>query len=195
MTIYKQVLACCFALLPLSVVAQVGEFRKDLAVGVNGGYVLSSVGFTPKVPQDMLGGATFGITARYTCEKYFSSICAIVAELNYAQIGWKEKILTLKDEPVPLLTDETQTLQYSRKMSYIQIPILARLGWGRERKGFQAFAQVGPQIGFFLSDKIETNFDVRDPAFNPNPDKNGKLSPDYQYDRLWCGFCRGLGVQ
>ena len=56
MTIYKQVLACCFALLPLSVVAQVGEFRKDLAVGVNGGYVLSSVGFTPKVPQDMLGG-------------------------------------------------------------------------------------------------------------------------------------------
>lgn len=173
MTIYKQVLACCFALLPLSVVAQVGEFRKDLAVGVNGGYVLSSVGFTPKVPQDMLGGATFGITARYTCEKYFSSICAIVAELNYAQIGWKEKILTLKDEPVPLLTDETQTLQYSRKMSYIQIPILARLGWGRERKGFQAFAQVGPQIGFFLSDKIETNFDVRDPAFNPNPDKTG----------------------
>ena len=184
MTIYKQVLACCFALLPLSVVAQVGEFRKDLAIGVNGGYVLSNVGFTPKVPQDMLGGATFGITARYTCEKYFSSICAIVAELNYAQIGWKEKILTLKDEPVPLLTDETQTLQYSRKMSYIQIPILARLGWGRERKGFQAFAQVGPQIGFFLSDKIETNFDVRDPAFNPNPDKNGKLSPDYQYGSL-----------
>ena len=184
MTIYKQVLACFFALLPLSVVAQVGEFRKDLAIGVNGGYVLSSVGFTPKVPQDMLGGATFGITARYTCEKYFSSICAIVAELNYAQIGWKEKILTLKDEPVPLHTDETQTLQYSRKMSYIQIPILARLGWGRERKGFQAFAQVGPQIGFFLSDKIETNFDVRDPAFNPNPDKNGKLSPDYQYGSL-----------
>ena len=171
MTIYKQVLACCFALLPLSVAAQVGEFRKDLAIGVNGGYVLSNVGFVPKVPQGMLGGATFGITGRYTCEKYFSSICAIVAEMNYAQIGWKEKILTLKDEPVPLLTDETQSLQYSRKMSYLQIPVLARLGWGRERSGVQAFVQLGPQIGFFLSDKIETNFDVRDPAFNPNPDK------------------------
>ena len=170
MTIYKQVLACCLALLPLSVAAQVGEFRKDLAIGVNGGYVLSNVGFVPKVPQGMLGGATFGITGRYTCEKYFSSICAIVAEMNYAQIGWKEKILTLKDEPVPLLTDETQTLQYSRKMSYLQIPVLARLGWGRERSGVQAFVQLGPQIGFFLSDKIETNFDVRDPAFNPNPD-------------------------
>ena len=98
MTIHKQVLACCFALLPLSVAAQVGEFRKDLAIGVNGGYVLSNVGFVPKVPQGMLGGTTFGITGRYTCEKYFSSICAIVAEMNYAQIGWKEKILTLKDE-------------------------------------------------------------------------------------------------
>ena len=58
---------------------------------------------------------------------------------------------------------------------------LARLGWGRERNGFQGFFQVGPQIGFFLSDKAETNFDVRDPAFNPNPDQSGKLSPDYQY--------------
>ena len=55
MTIYKQVLACLFALLPLSVVAQVGEFRKDFAIGVNGGYVLSNVAFTPKVPQGMLG--------------------------------------------------------------------------------------------------------------------------------------------
>jgi hypothetical protein len=184
MTIYKQVLACILAFLPLSMAAQVGQYRSDFAIGVNGGYVLSSVAFTPKVPQDMLGGATFGITGRYTCEKYFSCICAIVTEINYAQIGWKEKILTLQDEPVPLHTDPTQNLQYTRKMSYIQVPVLARLGWGRERKGFQAFAQVGPQLGFFMSDKAETNFDVRDPAFNPNPDKNGNLSPDYKYGNL-----------
>ena len=184
MTIYKQILACFFALLPLGVVAQVGQYRNDFAIGVNGGYVLSNVAFTPKVPQGMLGGATFGITGRYTCEKYFSSICAIVAEVNYAQIGWKEEILTLKDQPVPLHTDPSQNLYYSRKMSYIQVPVLARLGWGRERSGFQAFVQVGPQLGFFLSDKAETNFDVRDPAFNPNPDKNGKLSPDYKYGDL-----------
>ena len=39
MTIYKQVLGCLFALLPLSAEAQVGEFRKDFAIGVNGGYL------------------------------------------------------------------------------------------------------------------------------------------------------------
>ena len=127
MTIYKQVLGCLFAFLPLSATAQVGEFRKDLAIGVNGGYVMSNVAFTPKVPQNMLGFSTFGFPARYTCEKYFSSICAIVAELNYAQIGWKENILTMQDLPVPLHTDPSQNLRYNRKLSYIQLHLLAHL--------------------------------------------------------------------
>ena len=95
-TIYNSIFA---------VSAQVGDYRTDLAVGVNGGYVMSNVAFVSKVPQSMLGGLTGGITARYTCEKYFSSICAVTAELNYAQIGWKEKIWDMNDQPVPLHTD------------------------------------------------------------------------------------------
>lgn len=160
-------------------VAQVGEYRRDLAVGVNGGYVLSNVAFMPTVPQGMIGGMTAGVTMRYTCEKYFKSICALVAEVNYSQIGWKENILDVKDQPVPLHTDPTQTLRYQRQMNYVQIPLLARLGWGRERKGFQAFFQIGPQFGFFLSDKSESNFDVHDPAFNPGTYQ--QPNPDYKY--------------
>ena len=155
-----------FAFLPIS--AQVGEYRTDFAVGFNGGYSLSNVAFVHEVPQSKLGGKTFGISARYTCEKYFNSICAVVAEVNYAQIGWKEDILNYDDEPVPLHTDPSQNLYYSRKMNYVQVPLLARLGWGRERNGFQGFFQVGPQFGFFLNEKTETNFDVRQPAFNPS---------------------------
>ena len=155
-----------FAFLPIS--AQVGEYRTDFAVGFNGGYSLSNVAFVHEVPQSKLGGKTFGISARYTCEKYFNSICAVTAEVNYAQIGWKEDILNYDDEPVPLHTDPSQNLYYSRKMNYVQVPLLARLGWGRERNGFQGFFQVGPQFGFFLNEKTETNFDVRQPAFNPS---------------------------
>ena len=160
--------------------AQVGERRTDFAFGINGGYVMSNMAFVPTVPQGMLGGTTFGVTARYTCEKYFKSICAVVAEVNYAQIGWKENILTMEDQPVPLHTDPSQSLYYSRKMNYVQVPLLARLGWGRERNGFQGFIQLGPQFGFFLNDKADTNFNVRDPAFNPNI-KDGKYSEEYQY--------------
>ena len=160
--------------------AQVGEFRKDLAVGINGGVALTSVAFMPKVPQSMLNGPTFGITARYTCEKYFSSICAVVAELNYTQMGWKEKILDYDNQPVPLHTDESQMLSYARKINYFQVPLLARLGWGRERSGFQFFIQLGPQLGIYMNDQVESNFDVHDPAFNPVI-IDGKYSPEYQY--------------
>ncbi len=139
--------------------AQVGEYRTDFAVGVNGGYMLSKVGFMPEVPQKMLGGLTGGLTMRYTCEKYFKSICAIVAEVNLAQTGWTEDITDEDRQPI-FYTDDTQKLNplsYERKMTYVQIPLMARMGWGRERKGFQFFFQVGPQIGFFLSESTSTN--------------------------------------
>ena len=50
-----------------SAIAQIGEHRSELSVGVNGGYMLSNVGFNPDVPQGLLGGITGGITVRYTC--------------------------------------------------------------------------------------------------------------------------------
>ncbi len=151
----------------LTAFGQVGEYRTDFALGLNGGMTLSNISFLPEVPQTMLNGTTFGLTTRYTCEKYFKSICAVVAEVNITQTGWKEEILDLSDQPVPLHTDPSQNLRYSRKMTYLQIPLLARLGWGRERSGFQFFFQLGPQLGIFMKDEVDSNFDVRDPAFNP----------------------------
>ena len=58
---------------------------------------------------------------------------------------------------------------------------MARMGWGRERKGLQAFFQIGPQIGFFLSETTDANFDVHDPAFNPAVDEKGYYSSAYKY--------------
>ena len=150
---------CLFTFLPFTSRAQVGDYRTDFAVGVNGGYMMSNVGFLPEVPQGLLGGLTGGLTMRYTCEKYFSSICAVVAELNFAQTGWKEDIIDTDRQPVYYADDpdKLNPLFYERKMNYVQIPLLARMGWGRERKGFQFFFQIGPQIGFFLNESTSTN--------------------------------------
>lgn len=145
-------------LLPFSVKAQIGEYRNDLSIGVNGGYMLSSVGFNPSIPQKQHGGFTAGLTVRYNCEKYFSSVCALVGEVNLAQVGWKENILTAEDQPVVNRISGLEE-EYERTLTYVQVPVFARLGWGRERKGFQAFFQVGPQVGFFLSDKVKSNFE------------------------------------
>lgn len=37
-----------------TVQAQIGEHRSDFAIGANGGYVLSKVGFTPTVQQNSM---------------------------------------------------------------------------------------------------------------------------------------------
>lgn len=119
--------------------AQVGEIKNDFAVGVNGGYVLNQMTFNPTIKQSFHGGATFGLSMRYTCEKYFSSYCALQAEINYAQLGWKELI-------------ETSTDTYQRTINYVQVPFLARLGWGREKRGLMGYIVLGPQVGFYLND-------------------------------------------
>ena len=114
-------------LVPMVAKAQVGEYRSDFAVGVNGGYMMSQVSFQPEVPQGWLGGMTGGVSFRYTCEKYFKSICAIVAEVNYAQMGWKETIEDKDNNPVYYPGDENKEnpLYYERRINYIQIPVMA----------------------------------------------------------------------
>ena len=174
--------------------AQVGEYRNDLAVGINGGYTMTSVNFLPKVPQDMLGGATGGLTVRYTCEKYFNSICAIVTELNYSQMGWKESILTPEDEPVVNYATGLPE-EYQRMITYLQLPIFARMGWGRERSGFQAFFQVGPQLGYYLNESTTTNFDIK----NPNMyERTSSVNKQYEMpveNKLDYGIAGGLGLE
>ena len=154
----KKTILFLLFMISLSAKAQIGEHRNDLAIGVNGGYVLGNVGFTPTVPQKMHGGLTGGFTVRYTSEKYFKSICAIVGEVNISQMGWKEDIRTAEDKPV--INSVTNVAEeYERQLTYVQVPLMARLGWGRERKGFQAFFQLGPQVGMYIGDKKKSNFD------------------------------------
>lgn len=135
----KTIIAVGTLFLAMSAKAQVGEVLNDLAVGVNGGYALDQMTFNPTIKQGWHGGMTFGITMRYTCEKYFSSFCALQVEANYAQLGWKELI-------------ETSTDTYQRTINYIQVPFLARMGWGKPYKGFMGYFVAGPQLGLYLND-------------------------------------------
>ena len=109
--------------------------------------------------QTFHGGITGGLSYRYVCEKYFKSICSVYGEINYSQIGWKEEILDIEDKPV--INSETGLEeQFQKTINYIQFPIMARLAWGRERKGFNFFFQVGPQFGVYLSESSKSNFEL-----------------------------------
>ncbi len=136
----KSLLLGIALLIASSMHGQVGEIRNEFAIGVNGGYALNRVTFNqPTIKQSFHGGTSFGLTMRYTCEKYFALCCALQAEVNYTEMGWKELI-------------ETSTDTYERDINYIQVPLLARLAMGREHKGFMGYLILGPQVGFYLND-------------------------------------------
>lgn len=45
----KILIVFCILLVSLRMSAQIGEHRNEIAVGVNGGYVMSNVGFNPDI--------------------------------------------------------------------------------------------------------------------------------------------------
>lgn len=128
--------------------AQIGEARSNLSVGVNGGVNLNSVSFTPSIKQNSLMGITGGLTARYISEKYFAMICGAQVELNVSQRGW-DQLFEIPGENGEMVKDPTQI--YTRKMTYIDIPFLAHLAFGRDR-GLQFFVHAGPQISFLIGE-------------------------------------------
>lgn len=144
----------------MAATAQIGDHRNDFSIGVSGGYMLSNIAFVPKVQQNMLPGKTIGITGRYVCEKYFNAICAVQAEVNIAQAGWKESILSVDDEPC-ILDKTGEAAAYSRELTYVQVPFLAHMGFGREESGLKFFVNAGPQFDYLLSEKTNTNFSIK----------------------------------
>lgn len=187
--------ACCLLLLfCLPSKAQIGEHRNDLAIGVNGGYVLSNVAFLPKVPQSLHGGLTGGLSVRYVCEKYFNTICSIYGEVNLAQIGWKERIWDRNDKPV---INETTGVaeQCQRDMTYLQVPVFAHLAWGREQKGMQFFFQAGPQVGFHLSDKTVKNFELSDRNLLDRVNNTVQQDTMAVQNKVDYGIAAGVGME
>lgn len=180
----------------LSAQAQIGEHRNDFSIGFNGGYVLSSVGFEPEVQQKQHGGMTAGLSMKYTCEKYFKTICSIYAEVNYAKVGWKEDILDIDNQPV-IITETKQPMAYSRTINYIQVPVFAHLAWGREERGLNIFVNAGPQFGLYLNDSQTTNFDVKNMPKTDNDRVSMVVAQDTMAveNKLDYGIALGLGAE
>ena len=144
-----------FAVMPM--MAQLGEVRNNLSVGINGGLNMSKVDFSPSIKQKSKNGMSMGITARYISEKYFNMLCGIQMELNYSQRGWNENI-----------EDGTENT-YNRTMNYKEVPLLAHLAFGKDAldRGVRFFLNLGPQFGLFLNEK-ENMSENWNPAYRPN---------------------------
>lgn len=168
--------------------AQIGERRNSIALGVSGGIALNTIGFNPTIKQSMHIGETLGIVARFTSEKYFKTYCALQLEVNYTRLGWRENVLNAQSEPLP----DT----YRRDIHYLQFPLLARLGWGCEYKGFMGYFLAGPQVGYCLGEKSQqSNFTL---DAEGNPDRPNGMFEQYHMNvekKFEYGITAGLGVE
>lgn len=169
--------------------AQVSEQRHDLSLGVNAGYILNKVSFTPKINQKFYTAPTFGVTMRYTSERYYGMICAFQAELNYSGSGWKENIYSSANQPLPD--------KYSRQLQYFQLPVLANLGFGHIDRGFKGYLIAGPQVGYLVSDK-EKRSEEWTTNLSGVPDRMNSVTAQYGLaveNNFEYGITAGLGCE
>lgn len=127
-------------LVSLMSVAQPRLRTPEIYVGAHAGVMASTMLFRPNVakidimqsPLTMNGGLVF----RYAAHK----VCAIQVEANYMQRGWREQIAL----------GTGSTMDYTRQLDYIEIPLLMHLYFGKQR--FRGFINLGPQIGYCIRD-------------------------------------------
>lgn len=136
MRLLRNILTLMLMGISIAGVAQPRLRTPEIYIGAHAGAMASSMYFSPSVehinllqsPISINGGLVF----RYAGHK----VCAIQAELNYMQRGWREC--------------DNAGMDYLRQLDYIELPLLMHLYFGKQR--FRGFINLGPQIGYCIRD-------------------------------------------
>ena len=152
------------------------HYASNVAIGIKGGMDFSQVFFNPKVKQNFLPGTTAGIMVRYIEENHFG----LIGELNFAQRGWKENF---EDDP----------FNFSKTLDYIDLCFMAHIFFGNRGR---FFFNAGPQIGYYLGERIKANFDPYEmgsiPGF-PNINRINQQMMEPVTIKVDYGISAGLG--
>ena len=157
------------------------HYKPHVSVGVRGGMSMSQMSFSRSVSQHFNNGMVLGVTARYAEEKIFG----IIGELNIEQRGWKENF-----------EEDNDKFAYSRRTTYVQLPVMTHIFFGSRK--VKCFFNLGPQVGYMISDGITANFDYEHP--DDVKDFPGQYRPTAQMamkikNRFDYGIAGGLGME
>ncbi len=175
---YRRVaIALTAMLLCVSAAMSQTHYKPRISIGGRAGATMGRMSFSPSVEQKWVMGTTGAVSFRYTEEKLFG----LIAELGWVQRGWKEDF-------------ETAPFEYSRTLTYLQLPILTHIYFGSRR--FKAFVNLGPQVAYLIADNIKSNFDYRNPASVEGfPNKN-RMTEQMSMDvanKFDYGICASVG--
>ena len=158
--------------------ASAQDFNPQLSIGAKGGVSLSQTMFSPNIDQNFIIGQCGGIMVRYIEENHFG----LIGEINWVNRGWKE---TFKDT----------SYEFSRKLNYLQIPLLAHIYFGSDRA--KVFFNAGPEIGFLISNSSTMNFNpnyVESLEDFPEFHETAQMTMDIK-NKIDYGISAGLGVE
>jgi hypothetical protein len=143
-------------LLVVLLAANVSAVPRGTRIGVHGGPGVPSLqGGTNEVSEGYTSrlGPYFGIGADVPLGRGFS----VCAEINYSSQGGKRngRQPIAPDPLLPLPPDMTVFASFDNEaiLDYIEIPVLARVRWGR---AIRMFADAGPYVGFLVKAKTVT---------------------------------------
>lgn len=177
----RRILLILALLIPSALLAQ-REYSPKFYLGAKGGATLSRMTFSPGVHQKMVQGVTMGVSAKYVEENIFG----LLAEVNITQRGWKEDFER----------DLAPEFDYSRKLTYIQIPFMTHIYFGSDR--FKGFINLGPEFGYMIGDKISANFEYNNlkdiPGFPTTMRTNEQMSMDIER-KFDYGIAAGAGME
>lgn len=155
-------------------------YKSHVHIGVRGGATMSSMSFSPSVEQSMVNGVTGGFTFRYAEERHVG----LVAEFNIAQRGWKESF------------DEGEPFEYSRKLTYLQIPVMTHIFFGSQR--FKGFINLGPEVSYLIGNSVNANFDYNNVETVTDFPTTNRMTEQLSMDvknKFDYGITAGLGME
>lgn len=177
----RRILLILALLIPSALLAQ-REYSPKFYLGAKGGATLSRMTFSPGVHQKMVQGVTMGVSAKYVEENIFG----LLAEVNITQRGWKEDFER----------DLAPEFDYSRKLTYIQIPFMTHIYFGSDK--FRGFINLGPEFGYMIGDKISANFEYNNlkdiPGFPTTMRTNEQMSMEIER-KFDYGIAAGAGME
>lgn len=155
------------------------HYKPHVFIGGKAGVSLARMDLSPSVPQKWLIATNGAVTFRYTEEKLFG----LVAELGWSQRGWEENF-------------EEAPLSYRRTLTYVTLPVMTQIIFGAPR--VKCFINLGPQIGFMVSENITSNFDYMDLSSVhdwPERQRRTEQLPMPIYSKFDYGIAGGLGIE
>lgn len=171
--------ALAMACIPVTAKAET-HYKPRVSIGGRAGMSMAVMSFSPSVKQSWLQGTAGAVTIRYVEEKLFG----LIAEIGWSQRGWAENF------------EEETPCSYSRSLTYIQMPLLTHIYFGKPR--FKCFFNLGPEFAYMIADNISSNFNYRDPynaeGFPTKPRMTEQMSMEIK-NRFDYGITAGVGFE